>query len=309
MKNIPPQQLRSSSSLSGGDETVIHVPVLLEDAVRLLAPQKGQTYLDLTAGYGGHASRIIDVVGAHNATLVDRDARAIAHLQPYQAAGARLIHRDFASAAQQLVDDGKAYDMVLVDLGVSSPQLDMAERGFSLRREGPLDMRMDESGTRTAADIINRTSEKELMRLIEEYGEEPRAKAARIAHAIRLNRPLRSTTHLAEVILATHRGSYQKIHPATRTFQAIRIALNDELSQIERLLSLMPRLLNPGGRVVVISFHSLEDRIVKRYFAEHDQAGYEAQLRLLIKKPILGATDDTTNPRARSAILRAAVKT
>lgn len=179
VKNIPPQQLRSSSSLSGGDETVIHVPVLLEDAVRLLAPQKGQTYLDLTAGYGGHASRIIDVVGAHNATLVDRDARAIAHLQPYQAAGARLIHRDFASAAQQLADDGQAYDMVLVDLGVSSPQLDMAEQ--LVRSRVCFDMRMDESGTRTAADIINHSSEKELMRLIEEYGEEPRATAARIA--------------------------------------------------------------------------------------------------------------------------------
>lgn len=308
MKNIPPQQLRSSSSPPGGDETVIHVPVLRADVVRLLSPKMGETYLDLTAGYGGHASNIIEAIGASCATLVDRDARAIAALQPYGEAGAHLVQRDFATAAQQLADDGQTFDMVLVDLGVSSPQLDMAERGFSLKRDGPLDMRMDESGTRTAADIVNHASEKELARIIETYGEEPRATAARIAHAIRLHRPLHSTHELAQVILSTHRGSYRKIHPATRTFQAIRIALNDELSQIERLMPLLPDLLRQGGRVVIISFHSLEDRIVKRFFAEHDRAGYEAQLRLLIKKPILGATYDTTNPRARSAILRAAVK-
>jgi len=311
MKNIPPQQLHTSNESlqpSGGSDS-LHIPVLLEDVVGLLNPRSGERYLDLTAGYAGHASRIIDVVGPENATLVDRDLRALEHLRGYGRAGTTLIHSDFAGAAQHLVETKTQFDMVLVDLGVSSPQLDMAERGFSIKRDGPLDMRMDESQQKTAADIINRTSEKELTRIIEEYGEERRAMAARIAHTIRLNRPLRTTSELVNVILKTHRGGWKKVHPATRTFQAIRIALNDELSQIERLLSLMPRLLNPGGRVVVISFHSLEDRIVKRYFAEHDQAGYEAQLRLLIKKPILGATDDTTNPRARSAILRAAVKT
>lgn len=308
MKNIPPQQLQSYSPPIGGDETVIHIPVLLEEAVRLLAPKAGETYLDLTAGYGGHASRIIEVIGAASATLVDRDDQAITHLVPYRDAGARLIHADFASAAEHLVAANEAFDMICVDLGVSSPQLDEAERGFSIKHDGPLDMRMDRSGTRTAADIVNHMSEGNLARMIEHYGEEPRGKAARIAHAIRLNRPLASTSELARVITTAHRGAWTKIHPATRTFQAIRIALNDELGQLERLLPLLPRLLNKGGRVVMISFHSLEDRLVKRYFAEQDQSGYEAELSTLIKKPILGAEYDTTNPRARSAILRAAVK-
>lgn len=329
MKNIPPQQLRQKSPVSrphavpeashthislgprAASDTV-HIPVLLQDAVRLLGPQPGETYLDLTAGYGGHASAIIDVVGAPAATLVDRDARAIASLSGYGRAGATLVQRDFASAARQLADDGRTFDMVLVDLGVSSPQLDMAERGFSIKRDGPLDMRMDESSERTAADIVNRTSEKELARIIETYGQEPRAMAARIAHAIRLHRPLTSTHQLARVILTTYRGAYHKIHPATRTFQAIRIALNDELSQLEALMPLIPTLLRPGGRVVVISFHSLEDRIVKRYFAEQTGAHYDASMKLLIKKPILGADLSPLHhdyqPRARSAILRAAVK-
>lgn len=327
MKNIPPQQLRFEApdeshsaelqqpkqlSPSQENRDSVHIPVLLEDVVRLLNPHEGETYLDLTAGYGGHASRIIDAIGPSAATLVDRDARAITHLSGYGQKGAELVHTDFATAAQHLADAGRTFDMMLVDLGVSSPQLDMAERGFSIKRDGPLDMRMDESGTRTAADIVNRASEKELAHIIEQYGQETRAKAVRIAHTIRLNRPLRTTHQLADVILSIHRGAYQKIHPATRTFQAIRIVLNDELSQIEKLMPLIPRLLNPGGRVAVISFHSLEDRIVKQYFAEQTESGYEANMKLLIKKPILGADISSIhhdhNPRARSAILRAAVK-
>ncbi len=311
MKNIPPQQLHTStaSSLPTGSDDSLHIPVLLTDVVDLLDPQSGERYLDLTAGYGGHASRIIDRVGAEHATLVDRDERAIAHLTEYAQQGARIMHSDFATAARHLVEEAEQFDMVLVDLGVSSPQLDMAERGFSIKRDGPLDMRMDESSTRTAADIINRSSEKDLARIIADYGQESRAKAARIAHTIRLNRPLFTTSELAAVVLKTHRGGWQKIHPATRTFQAIRIALNDELVQIETLMPLLPRLLKKNGRVAIISFHSLEDKIVKSYFAEQAAAGYEAEMKLLTKKPILGAEHDTTNPRARSAILRAAVKT
>ncbi len=307
MKHIPPQQLQSYFA-DEANETVIHVPVLLKEAVRLLAPKTGDTYLDLTAGYGGHASKVIEVIGAAQATLVDRDEQAIASLQPYGEQGARLIRSDFASAAQHLAEADEAFDMVLVDLGVSSPQLDEAERGFSIKRNGPLDMRMDRSGTRTATDIVNRMSERDLARIVHDYGEESHAKAARIAKAIRTNRPITSTSQLADVIMRTHRGPYQKVHPATRTFQAIRIELNDELGQIERLLPLLPRLVKQGGRVVIISFHSLEDRLVKRYFSDQDRSGYEAELRLLVKKPILGAEHDTTNPRARSAILRAAVK-
>ena len=306
MKHIPPQQLHSFSP-NGGDETTIHQPVLLEDTVRLLSPQKGETYLDLTAGYGGHAQRIIDVIGAQQATLVDRDQRAIAHLEPFRAEGARLVQRDFATAAHDFVEAQEQFDMVLVDLGVSSPQLDIAERGFSIVRDGPLDMRMDETASLTAGEIVNRASESELARIIETYGEERRSRARTIAHAIRLNRPIRTTAELAAVIVKTHRGPHQRVHPATRTFQALRIVVNDELGQLERLLADINRLLRPGSRVAIISFHSLEDRLVKQFMQEQSRAGYEASLRVL-GKAIRGATNDVHNPRARSATLRAAVK-
>lgn len=306
MKNITPQQLQPSSGKP--DETTIHIPVLLEDVVRLLHPQKGETYLDLTAGYAGHASKIIEVVGPVNATLVDRDMNAIRALAPYGDAGTKIIHSDFAHAAQTLRDHDEKFDMVLVDLGVSSPQLDRPERGFSIQRDGPLDMRMDETQQRTAADIVNKCSERELITIIETYGEERTSRARTIARAIVRARPIRTTHELAKVILSSHRGGYQKIHPATRTFQAIRIALNDELGQIKQLLELLPALLRKNGRVVVISFHSLEDRLIKQCFAEQSQAGYEAELVILTKKPILGSINDVHNPRARSAVLRAAVK-
>ncbi len=308
MKHIPPQQLQSSSSLPSGNETTIHIPVLLSDVVRLLNPQSGETYLDLTAGYGGHARAIIEIVGAEHATLVDRDPQAIDALDSYKRRGAVVVRSDFATYAETAVEVGKQYDMVLVDLGVSSPQLDMAERGFSIQRDGPLDMRMDTTAPRTAADIVNHASERELARIIEEFGEERTSRAKAIAHAVRLNRPFHSTLQLANVILSTHRGGYQKTHPATRTFQALRIALNQELDQVKRLLAAITSLLRPGGRVVIISFHSLEDRLVKQYFAEAASSGYEASLALLTKKPIRGAANDVHNPRARSATLRAAVK-
>lgn len=294
MKFTPPQQL--------------HIPVLLEDVIALLAPKSGERYLDLTAGYGGHASKIIDVVGPGNVTLVDRDNEAIAALQPMAADGARLIHSDFATAAADLAEAGDMFDMILVDLGVSSPQLDRAERGFSIKRDGPLDMRMDQSTEQTAAELINNASKSELARIIETYGEERPAVAQRIALAIVKNRPFQTTFQLAAAVMTTHRGPYRTVHPATRTFQAIRIALNNELYQVEKLLPLLPRLLSSGGRVAVISFHSLEDRLIKQYFAEQDSAGYEALLQLLTKKAVRGATNDVHNPRARSAILRAAVK-
>ena len=306
MKHIPPQQLHPSSQ---EDEKAIHVPVLLEDSLALLAPKHGETYLDLTAGYGGHAKHIIDVMGADKATLVDRDQQSIDHLKQFEDQGARLEKSDFAAYAELAAARNEKYDMVLVDLGVSSPQLDLAERGFSIQRDGPLDMRMDASASVTAAEIVNRSSEKDLTRIIETYGEERRSQAQKIAHAIRLNRPLHTTSALASVVLSTHRGPRQKVHPATRTFQAIRIAVNKELEQIERLLVVLPQLVRPGGRVVIISFHSLEDKLVKNYLTEQARAGYEAEFKLLTKKPIRGAINDAHNPRARSAILRAAVKT
>lgn len=311
MKYIPPQQLHSSADIPvAGSEAgeAIHIPVLLEETIAVLAPQAGERYLDLTAGYGGHARRIIDSTGAEGAVLVDRDAMAIASLDSFARQGAMIVHSDFARAAESFVQEGETFDIILVDLGVSSPQLDRSERGFSLRTDGPLDMRMDARQDRTAADIVNRTSEQELMRLIIRYGEERPRQASRIAQAIVRARPIMRTRELADIIASVHRGGWQKIHPATRTFQAIRIALNDELGQINRLLMCLPQLLRSGGRVAVISFHSLEDRLVKQYFTTQQSAGYEATLRVLTKKPILGKDHHDFNPRARSAVLRVAVK-
>jgi 16S rRNA (cytosine1402-N4)-methyltransferase len=286
-----------------------HVPVLLDRVIELLNPQPGESYLDLTAGYGGHAREVLGRTGnERESVLVDRDDYAIGQLASFASAGARLMHTDFASAAQQLVEEGAQFDIILIDLGVSSPQLDQAERGFSFTHNGPLDMRMDQGRGRSADTYVNHASEKELTDLIRRYGEEPAASARRIAQAIVRGRPIRSTGELAELIITTHRGGWQKTHPATRTFQALRIAVNDELGQIEKTLPLLPKLLSPGGRVGIISFHSLEDRLVKRFFKEQFEAGYEAELEPVTKKPVLGATDDVHNPRSRSATLRVAVK-
>lgn len=286
----------------------LHIPVLLDSVLSLLAPQAGESYLDLTAGYGGHARAVISRIGAANlSTLVDRDEFALNHLCDLGRQGAHILQKDFYSAARDLVNDGEKYDMILLDLGVSSPQLDRAERGFSFMKDGPLDMRMDQSEDLNAEAIVNNASEKELARIIATYGEESPNRSAKIARAIRLNRPFRTTTGLAEVIKKTLPGG-SKIHPATRTFQALRIAVNDELGQLERTLLLIPGLLRPGGRVAVISFHSLEDRIVKQFFNEQSRAGYEAELTVLTRHPIAGKTYDVSNPRARSAKLRAAVK-
>lgn len=199
--------------------------------------------------------------------------------------------------------------MILLDLGVSSPQFDKAERGFSFRFEATLDMRMDQSQDLTAAETVNRYSEKDLSRIIRHYGEESPTRAHRIARAIvmkRAKQPFKTTTELANLI-ASLSPRWSKIHPATRTFQALRIETNDELGQIERTLPQLVQLLKPGGRVAVISFHSLEDRLVKDFFKEQLNAGYEADLTVLTKHPIPG-TDDVYNPRARSAKLRAAAK-
>lgn len=287
----------------------LHVPVLLDATLELLNPQKGESYLDLTAGYGGHAQAFIERTGDEtSATLVDRDDYAIGHLARFAEKGARLLHTDFVTAAKQLIEEGKQFNIVLIDLGVSSPQLDQSERGFSFTNSGPLDMRMDRRQTMTAKQLVNTASSSELIRIIREYGEEPPSSAKRIAEAIVKARPLNTTEELAELIKHQIRGKWGKTHPATRTFQALRIAVNRELEQVESILPLLPQLLRKGGRVGVISFHSLEDRLVKRYFAEQRDAGFEAELSMLTKKPLDGAIDDVHNPRARSAKLRAAVK-
>ncbi len=287
----------------------LHVPVLLEDCLRELAPKSGEKYLDLTAGYGGHASAMLERTDNYSeSVLVDRDKNAILTLGTFSEKGTRLMQVDFAEAAKQLVADNQQFDVILLDLGVSSPQLDNSGRGFSFTKDGPLDMRMDNRQSVTAETIVNTKHQHELSRIIQQYGEETRRAADRYAKAIVAARPLHTTGELAEVIRHAHVGKWQKIHPATRTFQAIRIEVNDELHQVEEVMLLLPRLLKKGGRVGVISFHSLEDRIVKRYFAEQKNAGYEAELRIQTKRPIDGATHDVHNPRARSAKLRVAVK-
>jgi 16S rRNA (cytosine1402-N4)-methyltransferase len=286
-----------------------HIPVLLDATLKTLNPQVGESYLDLTAGYGGHAGEVLKrTENFKESVLVDRDDYAIAHLSDYEDKGVRLMHTDFESAARQLVEEGKTFDVILIDLGVSSPQLDQGERGFSFKNTGPLDMRMDRQQALTAHDLIQGTSVDELAKIIHEYGEERYMDAKRIAELIIANRPYETTEALATLLAENHRGKWGHIHPATRTFQSLRIAVNDELGQIERTVPLLPKLLNKNGRVGVISFHSLEDRLVKRFFKDQFEQGLEAELSLITKKPIPGATEDVHNPRSRSAKLRVAVK-
>jgi 16S rRNA (cytosine1402-N4)-methyltransferase len=307
-KEHPPQSGVSDEPRSN-DTLTLHVPVLLEATLGSLKPAEGESYLDLTAGYGGHASRFLEVTKNYtDAVLVDRDDYAIERLAPLADKGVRLLHTDFASAAQQLSEEGKQFDIVLVDLGVSSPQLDQSERGFSFSKSGPLDMRMDRRQGVSAETLVNTASADELTRIIVRYGEEPIGLARHIANAIVGGRPLSTTEELAGLIKQSYRGKWKKTHPATRTFQALRIAVNDELKQVEDLLPVLPDLLKPGGRVGIISFHSLEDRLVKRFFKEQFELGLEAELQPLTRKPIAGDIYDVHNPRARSSKFRAAVK-
>ena len=287
----------------------LHVPVLLDKCLELLNPIEGENYLDLTAGYGGHASAILaKTQNYEDSCLVDRDEFAIANLGGLEKRGVRLLHDDFSHAARQLAEEGRQFNIILIDLGVSSPQLDRAERGFSFTNSGPLDMRMDARQTLTAERVANTYKKDELARIIREYGEERPRAAYLYADAIVKSRPHKTTEDLANTIKQAYRGPWRKTHPATRTFQAIRIAVNDELGQVEAVMPLLPKLLKPGGRVGIISFHSLEDRIVKRYFAEQQSSGFEAELEVLTKKPVDGETEDVHNPRSRSAKLRVAVK-
>lgn len=306
-KEHPPQTDISDELPS--EEYPLHVPVLLDATLDTLHPNRGESYLDLTAGYGGHAWRILERTENYaNSVLVDRDDYAIAHLSEFSNKGVSLLHTDFVAAAKQLIQEGKQFDIVLADLGVSSPQLDRAERGFSFTHNGPLDMRMDQTRDVSAKTVVNTASLNELTHIITTYGEEPYAFARKIAYAIEKARPIETTKELADLVKEIYVGKWKKIHPATRTFQALRIAVNEELRQVEELLPLLPKLLKPGGRVGVISFHSLEDRLVKQYFKSEQDAGYEAVLQIVTKKPLDGATYDVHNPRSRSAKLRVAVK-
>ncbi len=287
----------------------IHIPVLLNDVINYLQPKQGETYLDLTAGYGGHADKILEVTQNYNgAVLNDRDQNAIDYLNAkYQKVKPVFMHDDFYSSALRLVENKQTFDMILADFGVSSPQLDRIERGFSFSKEARLDMRMNQEQELDAWTIVNKWSERKLVDIFERYGEERSGRAKMLAREIVFNRPIDTTTQLADLIKS--KSPYSHTHPATKIFQAIRIAVNDELGEIERTLPLLPKLLNKGGRVAIISFHSLEDRLVKDFFKEDSELGLESELRILTKKPIVADESElVNNPRARSAKLRVAEK-
>ena len=283
-----------------------HHPVLLESVIELLKPQAGQSYLDLTAGYGGHAAEIIGIIGSTGtASLIDRDAFAVQELEKKFAGlkNIEIIHSDYEKAASDLVGRGQQYDMVLADLGVSSPHLDMPERGFSYKNSGPLDMRMDQQQATTAADLIKTLTEEELADVLKKYGEEPQNK--RIARELKLLDNLETTDDLVK-FLTSEFGEYRAKSVMPKVFKALRIAVNDELGKLERTLEMLPSLIKKDGRIAIISFHSLEDRLVKRAF-KSASLGLEPELTLLTKKPIKGKQLDS-HPRARSAMLRGAVK-
>ena len=290
----------------------LHQPVLLEETISSLNLKSGEIVIDMTAGYGGHSAEILKIIGeSGRLILVDRDNNAIRELRKKfgNYANVEYIHSNFAD-----IDYGKIgrVDKILMDLGVSSPQLDESERGFSFNKDANLDMRMDQSQNLTAKDIVNEYTEDNLANIIYRYGEEKRSR--KIASEIVKHReetPITTTKQLADIVEnCLPRGG--KIHPATRTFQAIRIATNQELESIELALPDAIDSLKSRGRLTVISFHSLEDRIVKRFFRSLVEAqkdlvtGREIEspnFRLINKKPLKGSLIDD-NPRARSAKLR-----
>lgn len=285
-----------------------HIPVLLQEVLKFLNPSLGDNYLDLTAGYGGHANAVLGcTLNSKGMTLVDRDHSAIDYLRKQaQFADSEIINTDFLEASKFAQGRHSQYDMILADLGVSSVHLDNADRGFSFKNDGPLDMRMDQSQSISAETIINSYTESDIETLIRKYGEDPHSK--KIAKVIVERRPFASTGELAQIIARSLPG-YSRVHPATRTFQAFRIAVNKELQQIQEALPIWDSMLLPGGRLVVISFHSLEDRIVKDYLKSNSGDTYDATLRLVTKKPVTASRDELVlNPRARSAKLRAACK-
>ena len=287
----------------------LHKPVLLSEVLEVLNPKLDETYLDLTAGYGGHASEVLDLTRNYKGSvLIDRDSFAVEFLKgKYLGEPIEIVNGDFYSSVLKIVECGKTFDMVLADFGVSSPQLDKCERGFSFRADGPLDMRMDRTQELTAEKIVNRYPEGKLAEIFEKYGEERPGNARRLAREIVHARPFETTLELADFIKAKSR--YSKMHPATRIFQALRIEVNDELGLIAKTLPMIPKVLNPGGRVAIITFHSLEDRLVKNFFKEASSFGEESELTIINKSPIVaGENELVSNPRARSAKLRAARK-
>lgn len=281
----------------------IHIPVLLDEVLDHLAPQSGDDYLDLTAGYGGHASQIGDKLGENGTmTLVDRDSRSIDELAGKfgKQSNVQILHMDYLQASQQLSDQGRQFDCILADIGVSSPHLDNPDRGFSFMNDGPLDMRMDNEQELTASEIVNTYDEERLANVLYAYGELHNSR--QLARAIVAHRPFVTTHELASVIKGTHKTRMRLL---AQVFQALRIEVNDELEQLKSALPLWHRLLRPGGRLGVITFHSLEDRIVKQYVKEYGGDRLDSELTIITKHPVVGSESEVVfNPRARSAKLR-----
>ena len=299
-----------------------HIPVMLDEVLQALGPQDGEVYVDGTLGAGGYTRAILasakcTVIG------IDRDPEAHSRAAAWQSEYGdrlRLVHDAFGNVAEVVVDP---VDGFVLDLGVSSMQIDQAERGFSFRFEGPLDMRMDTTRGQSAADLVNTTPEEDLANIIYTYGDERHSR--RIAKAIIEARPVTTTGQLASVIRGVFpRGKKTEIDPATRTFQALRIAVNDELGELERALEGAEKILAEGGRLVIVTFHSLEDRIVKNFFKERSgdvsspsrhlpAAPVETRKPTFVlqsrKKVEASAAEIAQNPRSRSAKLRAAIRT
>jgi 16S rRNA (cytosine1402-N4)-methyltransferase len=291
-----------------------HVPVLLTDAMQYLALRPGSTVVDCTLGFAGHSSEIVRRLGPKGKLIAfDRDPEAMALAKEKldraceelgsEAPQVTFIGEAFSSAPMYI--EAGSVDALLADFGISSMQLDEASRGFSFMADGPLDMRMDTRRGETAAQVVNEASERELADLIYEYGEERRSR--RIARAIVRGRPVTTTGQLARIVAAAAPAMKpDRIHPATRTFQGIRIFVNRELDEIRALMEAAPKLLKPSGRLAAISFHSLEDRIVKDSLRDGAQNGIWT---ILTKKPVIAGADEIDrNPRSRSAKLRAAEK-
>jgi 16S rRNA (cytosine1402-N4)-methyltransferase len=303
-----------------------HIPVLAEEVRRLLAVRPGETVVDGTFGAGGHAALLAaDLQGSGRYIAVDRDPTVRPYFDEFKLHHAglqpRLLRGDFSIVLRQLADNDVEADAVLLDLGVSSMQIDLPERGFSYAVDAPLDMRMDPSTEPSAADLVNEAPERELTDIFRRLGEERYAR--QIARAVVRRRPLTTTFELVDVIRSAipRPQNFGAGHPAKRVFQALRIAVNDELGALESALPAALEMLRPGGRLAVISFHSLEDRIVKEFMREGERGctcppdfpicvcGNEPILRAVSRRPIRPGSDEVVqNPRAASAKLRVAVK-
>ena len=303
--------------------SVLHTPVLLNEVLDGLRVKAGGRYIDCTLGSGGHAVAILERSEPDGRLLgIDLDPMAVqVSRQRLGAYGdrVRLVHKTFAQLKAVASAEGFIpANGVLLDLGMSSLQLERGERGFSFQKEGPLDMRMDPEEGTTADQLVNQLDEKELAEIISNYGEEAKARA--VARAIVRNRPLKTTRELAEVVARTV-GRRGRIHPATRTFQALRIAVNNELDALSSVLPQTTEVLATGGVLAVITFHSLEDRLVKRYMANESRdcicppelpvcvCAHERTLKTLTRKPVRPSVEEISrNPRSRSAKLRVALR-